>query len=202
VNAAPAIRNRYRKRTAAVYEKRRSWEQKWKNEQAAMNFFLGKIGGERSVLDLPVGTGRFLDLYTIHGFLSIGMDVSPDMLAQARLKDQAADLRIGDALDIALADSSVDVAVCVRFLNWLTLEQMRRVMAELGRVACNFVIVSVRLSERANVKAGGKARIHSTAEFAEALRNARLETADVRLLHRARRGNYFMLLLRRCHETH
>lgn len=198
---AAAIRDRYRGRVAASYDKRRSWESKWKAEHGSLDALLGRIGPVHSVLDIPVGTDRFFGLYSKHGLSAIGMDVSEDMLAKARLKDRTADLRIGDALDIALPDASVDVAVCVRFLNWLTAEEMRRVLAELGRVARNSVIVSVRLRERAITKKTGLARVHSMAEFADARRNARLGIADARLINRAKRGNYFMLLLHRQHET-
>jgi ubiquinone/menaquinone biosynthesis C-methylase UbiE len=198
---AAAIRDKYRGRVAANYEKRRTWESKWKAEQETMDFFLGRIKPCAMALDIPVGTGRFLALYAKHGISAIGMDVSEDMLAQARAKGWTADLRLGDALKIELPDDSVDVAICVRFLNWLSADELRGVLGELGRVARIAVIVTVRLTERAVIKNTGLARIHSVAEFTEARRSAQLGISDVRLINRAKRGNYFMLSLHRHHET-
>lgn len=194
---AAAIRDRYRGRIAAAYDKRRSRQSKWKAEHKSLDAFLGHIGPGRSVLDIPVGTGRFLALYAKHGLSAIGMDVSEDMLAQARAKDGGADLRLGDALNIALPAASVDVAVCVRFLTWVTAGEMRQVLAELSRVARNSVIVSVRLTKRATMRRVGLARVHTESAFMIARQDAALRVGDVRLIHRAKHGNYFMVLMHR-----
>ena len=71
------------------------------------------------------------------------------MLALAKRKLKRGDqveLMVGDATKIDASDRTWDVAVCVRFLDLIDEEAMRRVVTELCRVARRAVILTIRFS--------------------------------------------------------
>lgn len=148
---AEVIRHKYVGRTAEIYDGR-AGSPKWAAENAAMARFLDRIGPGASVLDIPVGTGRFLSEYAKRNMPAIGMDVSADMMAQARLKVPDADLRCGDILAIEMPDRSVDVAVAIRIMSWLKIEEMRKALSELSRVSRQWIVTGGgRSSERRTI---------------------------------------------------
>lgn len=138
--------NRYRGPNAESYESQRAREPKWTAEEVAVSVYL-TITDPKSVLDIPVGTGRFLPLYSNRNIRALGMDQSPDMLKQAGLKGTDAILSEGNVLHIPMADGAVDVAICVRLLNWLSPDDLLAAIKELRRVSEVAVIVSIRLSD-------------------------------------------------------
>lgn len=94
----------------------------------------------RSVLDLPSGAGRFLPVFAEFDASLIAMDTSSEMLQKGRrlgdLFDEAPHIIAGSALEIPLADDSVDVAVCIRLLHHFKSPELRiRTLQELARVA-------------------------------------------------------------------
>lgn len=179
---AAAIKDKYRGRTAEIYDQR-SGSAKWHAEEAAMERFLSIVGRGAKVLDIPVGTGRFLAAYRRHGMSAIGMDVSEDMMAQARLKVPESDLRVGDILAINLPTQSVDLAVAVRILSWLTIDEMKHALYELSTVARSWIITGGgRQPDRQKV-------YQSLSGFS---------VHDRVLIDRNTRGDYELVLLRRC----
>lgn len=179
---ADVIRNKYTGRTAEIYDGR-AGQPKWNAENAAMARFLDRIGPGASVLDIPVGTGRFLVDYRSRGMPAIGMDVSHDMMAQARLKVPDADLRYGDILAIDLPDASVDVAVAIRIMSWLKIAEMRQALSELARVSRRWIVTGGgRSSERRTIA-------RDVAGFA---------LIDEAVIDRDACGDYTLVLLQRC----
>jgi SAM-dependent methyltransferase len=75
---------------ARLYEKKRKNKRTWKKEQIIIFKFLEKISRihnkNLTVLDIPVGTGRFFKFYKKLDFLVTGIDISEDMLEQAEKK--------------------------------------------------------------------------------------------------------------------
>lgn len=177
---ADVIRNKYFGRTAEIYDGRAN-SPKWAAEDAAMSRFLDQTGSG-TLLDIPVGTGRFLAEYAKRGISAIGMDVSRDMMAQARLKAPDADLRYGDILAIDMPDKSVDVAVAVRIMSWLTLDEMRKALSELARVSRQWIITGGGRSSERHIIA------KSVAGF---------ELADQFVIDADMCGDYTLILLRR-----
>lgn len=135
--------------TADTYDARRSVSARWRGEHAIVAGWLEAFPAGTTVIDVPVGTGRFLGLCLRRGYEVVGMDASADMLAQARGKaDGGATLLQGDIRAIALADRSRDVAIAVRILNLLAPDDLRRAILELQRVADKAIMCSLRVAGR------------------------------------------------------
>ena len=141
---------KYRGRKASTYDAIRTKQQRWDLENAAVTRMLSVIR-PKSVLDCPVGTGRFLKMYADIGVRSVqGVDVSSEMLALAHRKKPRSitvELEKGDATNIDCDDRSVDVAVCVRFLDLIDENAMRLVMSELMRVSKRAIVLTIRLGD-------------------------------------------------------
>lgn len=144
---------KYHGRKAETYDEIRTKQKRWhvENETVARMLPLDT----HSVLDMPVGTGRFLPLYVERkiGVVS-GIDISEEMIALARKKvprrkpsDVIIDLSVGDAQKTKFDDRGVDVAVCVRFLDLIDEDAMRAVLIELARVTKRAIILTIRLGD-------------------------------------------------------
>jgi phosphatidylethanolamine/phosphatidyl-N-methylethanolamine N-methyltransferase len=90
-----------------------------------------------SVLEVGVGTGLALGLYAPQVTVT-GIDLSPDMLVQARTRVErdglrnVAGLHQMDARTLAFADESFDHVVAMHIMS--VVPEPRRVMAEMARV--------------------------------------------------------------------
>ena len=84
------------------------------------------------VLDAACGTGRHAAYLAAVGHQVIGVDANAAMLAQARRRLPATDLRIGELTRLPLEDESVSAAVCALALSHLA--EIAPPVAELGRV--------------------------------------------------------------------
>ena len=151
-----APQNGSRKFTGAVaaeYDKKREQSPKWIIEQQIIEGMLSDLPKDTLVLDCPIGTGRFMQFYTDHGFIVLGMDISEAMLVEASKKvdkERArGEFRVGNILDTKLADKSVDVAVNVRVTRWLMGDHgpdgIRQMLAEMQRVARNRIVLTARV---------------------------------------------------------
>ncbi|HEV2562313.1 MAG TPA: class I SAM-dependent methyltransferase [Rhizomicrobium sp.] len=143
------LSTRYTGGIAADYEAERTVAPQWAKEQAATERFLATLPAGATILDVPVGTGRFLEFYKKFGLVPTGLDISPDMLASAKAKAAALNLDIklaqGDIRRLDAADKGFEAALCVRFVNWIDFAGTEAVLAELSRVARSTLIVSVRV---------------------------------------------------------
>ncbi len=111
--------------------------------EAAMAEALGP-GPFDLLVDLGTGTGRMLELFAERYRRGLGIDLSPAMLAYARAKLDAAELRHaqvrqGDIYDLPLADQSADAAVMHQVLHFLSdpqraVREAARVLAPGGRL--------------------------------------------------------------------
>ena len=111
------LAKRYRGGAADRYDSDREQTGKWALEQAAVETLLSVLPAGLSVVDIPVGTGRFIDLYQKLGLVATGIDVSTDMLGRAEEKARRMDapivLQQGDIRAISAPDGAFDLAVCV-----------------------------------------------------------------------------------------
>lgn len=146
---------KYRGRKAETYDEIRQKQRRWKIENETIDGMLRRLA-PGSVLDCPVGTGRFMKTYAnLSVGAVIGVDASEEMLKLARKKvprKMAAycelKLVVGDARRIEAEDRFYDVAVCVRFLDLIEEEAMRAVMKEMMRVARRAIVLTIRLGEK------------------------------------------------------
>ncbi len=105
-----------------------------------LRMFAPKSG--MAVLDVGCGTGAQLQLYQRFGCMLFGIDSSPSMLgiAKARL-GEAADLRVGNAVDLPYATGQFDLVISMLCLHEMkpqvradSLKSMKRVLSQDGRM--------------------------------------------------------------------
>ena len=143
-----ATSKKYHGKMASDYEENRREQGRWKIENAEVERLLTELR-PKSVLDVPVGTGRFIPVYDkLRVKHVVGVDISSSMLAIAgkkRVKYSKVKLYEGDARKIK---ESVDVAVCVRFLDLIDEKAMYAVMANLLTCANDAVICTIRFGKK------------------------------------------------------
>ncbi|MBC8370723.1 MAG: class I SAM-dependent methyltransferase [Planctomycetes bacterium] len=91
-----------------------------------------------TVLDIPCGTGRFSDLFDDQHCLTVGADLSFEMLQQAQLKHPQHQFVCADLGKLPFDDKSIDVGMCIRMLHLVHSSKLRiSFLRELKRV-CKF----------------------------------------------------------------
>ena len=153
---------------------------KWQAEQEAIQGLLSRIRetlGNYSLLDIPVGTGRFLEFYRDGGVAATGLDVSGDMLAEAGKKAAALDypvkLELGNVLDLRDRIAGFDVTLCIRLSNWLDAGCLAQAIGELSRAARRFVVFGVRTYPEKE-RTAGRAWVQGLRELARRLKGNRI----------------------------
>lgn len=137
---------------AQGYDAKREDSPKWIAEQAIIESMLDGIPAGDWVLDIPVGTGRFLKAYAERGFQVWAADLSEDMLREAIDKAERMGLTNvrfvqGDIRNLSgLRDKSVDVSVMCRLTRWLSPEDCTKAMQELARVTRKRIIFTARVA--------------------------------------------------------
>jgi ubiquinone/menaquinone biosynthesis C-methylase UbiE len=133
---------------AATYDSKRRSSEKWQQEQNAVHQILESLPRGIKLIDVPVGTGRFIELYHELGIAASGVDISDDMIARANEKANKLGAKIslyqGSIFEIPAANSSFDCALCIRLLNWLSLPDVELALRELSRVSSKFIVVGIR----------------------------------------------------------
>jgi ubiquinone/menaquinone biosynthesis C-methylase UbiE len=172
--------SKYKGRMAAIYETKRMKQIRWHEENAIVTSML-ESHKPRSVLDVPVGTGRFLQLYqTLNIKKCVGLDSSESMIELAKAKKSPYPLKVADARQLTQADKSFDTVVCVRFLDLIEEAAMQQVMKELCRVAQHCIILTIRLGDTYVLKVN--TATHDTKKFHSLVAKCGWETAEQRLI--------------------
>jgi SAM-dependent methyltransferase len=172
------------------YEAERANKPGWLAEQAAVAEMLGP----GPVLDCPVGTGRFLDLYRDRGLAWVGIDRSPSMLAKAARRSKAGRLDLGDLLHgLPFPDHLYGSAVCIRLLPWLAPAQIPVVIKELGRLA-GVIVISIRVGY-VGTRCYRGAITHSWRDFRTACKAAGLRHTNVRCTAETEVGQFLVVRL-------
>ena len=133
---------------AATYEKRRSQNPKWKFEDDIMSAVLNQLRAEiQSIIDAPVGTGRFLKKYAELGndIHVTGFDYSIDMLdlAASRQGGAKVDLIRQDIINYSIP-MTADLVVCYRFLNLIHFEEVIKVLGHLFTATRKYSLLAIR----------------------------------------------------------
>ena len=162
---------------AKGYEAARRKQAKWKWEDTTLRKVLARLGGEvRSVIDAPVGTGRFLGLYTVP---AVGYDASADMLGVARASHKKAVLHKLDLVGEALPESA-DLVVSVRFLNLLNTPDALKALGHLLAAARKYAVFTCRTVPEGYIGAYsvGRVKLHCDWEMLCAIEAAGFKTVE------------------------
>jgi ubiquinone/menaquinone biosynthesis C-methylase UbiE len=119
-------------RVADIYDKTRGLPPKVMKK--IVQVLIKELKEYKTVLDIGVGTGRFAKPLQQNGFEVVGIDISTDMMQNAKQKG-VNNLLLGDACFLPFKDSSFDAALSVHVLHlisdWQTaLKEICRVTEE------------------------------------------------------------------------
>ena len=138
---------KYHGPVASGYDAKRQQSPKWRAENELFRQELQDLDARSTVLDVPIGTGRFMELYDEFDLHPTGVDVSRDMLAEAAKKTSGhAQLQIGDVRELNFDGRSFDAAVMCRLTRWLSPEDRTIALGELQRVAKKRILFTARVA--------------------------------------------------------
>lgn len=155
----------YTGKKAFQYEAKRAHTGKWKKENAAVSKLLEQCAPE-SIVDIPIGTGRFLQLYG--NKIVYGRDLSQDMLDISRERYPDGDYAIADIRTFQLPQP-VDVGVCMRLTGWLSPPDLEAALRAL-RKNCASLIIGIRTAPEVIQK--GRLWVHSHAHWLQSVDRA------------------------------
>lgn len=138
---------KYHGTVATGYDAKRDNSPKWQAEQTIIEAMIDAFDG--TVLDIPVGTGRFIPAYERNGLKWLGVDLSSDMLNEASAKaTQRPTFMQGDVtkLNTIVGPKSIDYAIMCRLTRWLTPEQRVVAMEQLQTATRKAIIFTARIA--------------------------------------------------------
>jgi len=183
------VADRYYKSTARDYDKKRDYKPCWAREQAAVEAFVHA----GPVLDVPCGTGRYVQVYKDKGLDAQGVDASDEMIALAQQKHPDFVAQRGTVLDLPFPDKAFQTVVCSRLLNWLYPVDMAKAVQELRRVGRE-IVASIRIGDKGHHKGQGN-YTHSLEDWYAAIDGLMIE--DYRWVLTAPDGEFGMYRLRK-----
>jgi ubiquinone/menaquinone biosynthesis C-methylase UbiE len=140
----------YKGNIARRYNKLRISESKWIKEQDIFDSILGSFRAGTCIIDVPLGTGRFIPFYKKYNLECQGVDISDDMLREARTEAafHKYDMQFikSSADKLPQADSTCDYVICARLLNWVPLPILETMVREFCRVSRAGLVLEIRVS--------------------------------------------------------
>lgn len=135
---------------AKGYDAKRKESLKWKAEQIAIENIIDDLPNGSKILDCPVGTGRFVEVYERNDHQVMAVDLSEDMLKETHHKITKPDLfkfGIGPigGIDEFIEENAVDVSIMCRLTRWLSPIERTEAMQVLKRVTKNAIIFTARV---------------------------------------------------------
>lgn len=155
--------------TAEKYFEKRTVERVWQYEQSIVDGLLNEFPDGLTVLDLPFGTGRFVDFYLAKNMKIYGMEISKDMIEAAKgiLGDSfsCCEVKAGDATNkLPYADNIFDLIVCFRFLKFFPHHTAKNILNEFNRVSKSKVIISMKLRKQSEPPVGSVEKLEKIGE--------------------------------------
>lgn len=138
----------YHGEVARDYLNKRLQQESWHREQEVVGELLGKLPEGLGVLDVPVGTGRFVEMCMARRMSVTGVDISQDMLDMARQtlgNELYGSCRMikGSADALPFDAAAFELVICFRFFGLIPMALSERVMRELRRVCGRWMIIRV-----------------------------------------------------------
>jgi SAM-dependent methyltransferase len=111
-----------------------------------------RVDGRATVLEVGVGTGNFLSLFSGEARRLVGVDLTRAMLDKARATWPEMELIEGDGARLPLKSASIDLASTAQTLHHVweplpVLKELRRVAGEQGRVLIVDQVATERFEE-------------------------------------------------------
>lgn len=152
-------RNRYFGRAAINYDSIRDSNPKWEKENLQVeNALKNATSSGESILDIPVGTGRFANIYRNLGLVPTGVDISDDMLKIVATKLDREQENVwktliqSDILNLKFSGNEFNHSLCFRLGNWLSIKELESALLELKRVTSGHIFLGIRTWELKNPK--------------------------------------------------
>lgn len=138
----------YYGRVARNYEVRRQKQGWWHVEQTEMEALLDQLPRSLRVLDVPFGTGRFVEMYLARGHQVHGLDASDAMITQAAEilgpKFKRCSTTVGTATALPYQDGEFDMVVSTRFLrDIIVFKDAKAALKEFSRVTNKYAIIQL-----------------------------------------------------------
>ncbi len=145
------INQYYTGNNAENYESIRNFRPKWRFEEETFVNILDELHDEiKSIIDAPVGTGRFLEHYKKYkdGIYLYAIDYSSDMLKIVQEKCDAEQTEVikHDIINKKL-DVLSDLTVCYRFLNLFSWNESSKALENLFSASKKYILFTIRLVE-------------------------------------------------------
>jgi len=180
--------NEYFNDKADNYLKKREQTVGWKQQHITLVELLDKLPRSIKVLDVPVGTGRFIDEYVNRDYQVYGIDISEEMMKQANVEGRGLEnvsLQVGDARSVPYEDDYFDLTVSFRFLGYIPpLEDAVLILKEIHRVTNKWAILNLQ-ARTDHLPKGDKPKMGHQQYIVDVMRTLKeigyivLETRDV-----------------------
>lgn len=132
----------YHGRIARNYDEERERTTLWHKTQTIIESLLEKIITKDTILlDVPIGTGRFIATYERLGCTVLGVDISDEMLeiAAKKISSNKITLKCGDVFNL---NFTANVVLCVGFLYLLNFADVCKTIANIVSVHPKHIIVT------------------------------------------------------------
>lgn len=187
------IDNDYDEKRALAYDEKRKKHKLWQAEILAVEKLLNSAEAEETILDAPIGTGRFIHLYENKKMNITGIDISQDMLNIAKTKTKAnIDLSIKNILE--LREGQYDWTICIRLLNRLDASNMKSAIRALASMTKKKCILGIRHTSQPDI-ASLKTITHTTHDVEQIFNEVGFVAAERITLDK---HGYHMYLLYKC----
>lgn len=141
----------YDSKVAPTYNSDRENEEHWSKENEFIaEYFIGE--NTETILDIPVGTGRFLKYYPANTKI-YGVDISPHMIIEAqkeadRLHKKNVQFELGDAANLSsISKNSIDTIICCRLLHLVSTDDRIRFLQEFSRILKGKLILQLYIDK-------------------------------------------------------
>lgn len=131
----------------ATYDETRFGDKNRAHSEATekcLSILLDRLQGTRNVLDMPCGTGRFVDLVKDSGLAYVGADISMEMMSVLVGKHgrplEGTSLVLCDAARLPFRDDSFDCVLCFKFISLVPKEVRLAILPEIARVTSRYLI--------------------------------------------------------------